>query len=289
MQDGPINTFGGGARLLPLGERLKRLPYWALFAAFLGLLFAYHIATNQTYTEIFEVLLNGLVVTVFVTVVAYTGAILIGLILAFMRLSKNPIIYQIATFYVEIIRGIPALVLLLYVAFVFVPGVVDALNTLGRSMVESGVFSHVGATLNQIALRDISNLARVIIALIIAYSPFISEIFRAGIESIPKGQSEAARSLGMTYWQSMRYVVLPQAIRNVLPPLGNDLIAMLKDSSLVSVLGVRDITGEGRVSAARSFLTFETYNVIAFMYLCMTLVLSGIVRWIERRTNEGRA
>jgi polar amino acid transport system permease protein len=99
---------------------------------------------------------------------------------------------------------------------------------------------------------------------------------------------EAARSMGMSYWQAMRYIILPQAIRNVLPPLGNDFIAMLKDSSLVSVLGVRDITGEGRVYIGSSFLLFQTYNVMAFLYLVMTLFLSAFVRWIERRMGQGR-
>ena len=133
-----------------------------------------------------------------------------------------------------------------------------------------------------------TDLARVIIALVVAYSAFLSEIFRAGIESIDRGQMEAARSLGMGYWKAMRYVILPQAVRNVLPALGNDFIAMLKDSSLVSVLGVQDISGLGRVYAASSFRTFETYNVMTFLYLCMTLLLSMAVRWLERRTTRDR-
>ena len=232
--------------------------------------------------------MNGVGITLYVTAVAYSAALLLGLLLAFARLSKNVIIYQTATFYVEIVRGVPALVLLLYIAFVGFDLFVSALNSIGAWLIERNFLVTLGAQLGNVRLRDIDNLTRAVVALVIAYSPFISEIFRAGIESIPRGQMEAARSLGMNYWQAMRYVILPQAIRNVLPPLGNDLIAMLKDSSLVSILGVRDITGEGRVGAARTFRTFETYNIIAFLYLSMTLALSGVVRWIERRTAEGR-
>lgn len=274
--------------MLPVGERLRRAPWWALVALLLGILFAWHIHTDQTYNEIFRAILNGVGITIYVTAVAYSAALFLGLLIAFARLSKNPIIYQVATFYVEIVRGVPALVLLLYIAFVGFDLFVRALNGLGTWLIDNNLLVSLGEQLQAVMLRDIDNLTRATVALVIAYSPFISEIFRAGIESIPRGQMEAARSLGMGYWQAMRYVILPQAIRNVLPPLGNDLIAMLKDSSLVSVLGVREITGEGRVGAARSFKTFETYNIMAFLYLCMTLMLSAVVRWLERRTSEGR-
>ncbi|MCS6870279.1 MAG: amino acid ABC transporter permease [Anaerolineae bacterium] len=283
-----IKVSAGESRLLPLSERLRRLPWWALTAALLGILFAWHIHTDQTYNQIFQAILNGVGITLYVTAIAYSAALVLGLLLAFARLSKNVIIYQIATFYVEIIRGVPALVLLLYIAFVGFELYVNAMNAIGAWLLERGWLIGLGEHFSTLRLRDIDNLTRAIVALVIAYSPFVSEIFRAGIESIPRGQMEAARSLGMNYWQAMRYVILPQAIRNVLPPLGNDLIAMLKDSSLVSILGVRDITGEGRVGAARTFRTFETYNIIAFLYLTMTLLLSGLVRWIERRTSEGR-
>ncbi len=283
-----IHTELGKSRLLPVGERLRRAPWWALVALLLGILFAWHIHTDQTYNEIFRAILNGVGITIYVTAVAYSAALFLGLLIAFARLSKNPIIYQVATFYVEIVRGVPALVLLLYIAFVGFDLFVRALNGLGTWLIDNKLLVSLGEQLQAVMLRDIDNLTRATVALVIAYSPFISEIFRAGIESIPRGQMEAARSLGMGYWQAMRYVILPQAIRNVLPPLGNDLIAMLKDSSLVSVLGVREITGEGRVGAARSFKTFETYNIMAFLYLCMTLMLSAVVRWLERRTSEGR-
>jgi polar amino acid transport system permease protein len=129
-------------------------------------------------------------------------------------------------------------------------------------------------------------LARAVAALAISYGAFSAEIFRAGIESIGKGQMEAARSLGMNYFQAMRYIILPQAIRRVLPPLGNDFIAMLKESSLVSALGVRDITQLGKLYAASSFQFFATYNAVAFIYLTMTILLSLGVKGLENRLKR---
>jgi polar amino acid transport system permease protein len=131
---------------------------------------------------------------------------------------------------------------------------------------------------------------RAVIALSITYGGFLAEIFRAGILSIGRGQMEAARSQGMNYWQSMRYIILPQAIRNVLPALGNDFISMLKDSSLVSVLAVRDITQIARLYAGRSFEYRETYITLAIMYLTMTVLLSFLLKFIEKRiqNNEQR-
>jgi polar amino acid transport system permease protein len=124
---------------------------------------------------------------------------------------------------------------------------------------------------------------RAIAGLAFAYGAFEAEVFRAGIQSIERGQMEAARSLGMGYFQAMRYVILPQAIRRVLPPLGNDFIAMVKDSSLISVLAVRELTHLGKLNRARTFRTFETWNTVTFLYLCLILLLSLGVKMLERR------
>ncbi|MGW8181316.1 MAG: amino acid ABC transporter permease, partial [bacterium] len=113
------------------------------------------------------------------------------------------------------------------------------------------------------------------------------EVFRAGIQSIEKGQLEASKALGLNWFQTMRLVVLPQAIRRILPPLGNDFISMLKESSLVSVLGVEEITLRGKQYSARSFLYPQTYNTVAFLYLSMTLILSMGVKFMERRLQTG--
>ena len=135
----------------------------------------------------------------------------------------------------------------------------------------------------EISVRQFDFTVRAILALTIGYSAFISEIFRAGIESIGKEQTEAAQTEGASYWQTMRFILLPQAVRNVLPALGNEFIAMLKDSALVSVLGVQDITQLGKVYSASTFKFFETYSIVALLYLVMTLGLALFVRWVEQR------
>ena len=137
------------------------------------------------------------------------------------------------------------------------------------------------------SVRDFDMTWRAIVALMISYSAFIAEIFRAGIEAVPRGQVEAAQSLGLKRRHVMRFVVLPQAVRIVIPPLGNDFVAMIKDSALVSALGVQDITQLGKVYSASTFLFFETYNVVAYLYLVMTISLSLIVRGLERRMKGG--
>ena len=135
-------------------------------------------------------------------------------------------------------------------------------------------------------MRDVSLLWRAIIALTIGYSAFISEVFRAGIQAVDKGQIEAAKSLGLKRGHRFRLIILPQAIRTILPPLGNDFIAMVKDSSLVSVLGVADITQMGKIYAAGSFRFFETYSIVAYIYLILTVGLSLALRALERRLRQ---
>jgi polar amino acid transport system permease protein len=155
---------------------------------------------------------------------------------------------------------------------------VNGLNWVGGPLIERGLIA-------EISIRQFGFVARAILALTIGYSAFISEIFRAGIESIEKEQSEAAQTEGATYWQVMRFILLPQAVRNVLPALGNEFIAMLKDSALVSALGVQDITQLGKVYSASTFRFFETYTIAALLYLVMTLGLALFVRWAEQRLD----
>jgi polar amino acid transport system permease protein len=214
--------------------------------------------------------------TVYVSAVAYVLAIVLGLLLSLMRVYHSRVTQEISSFYVEIIRGVPMLVLLYYISFVGAPALVAALNWLTSPLIGAGL-------MDEINVRDIDFTARAILALTIGYSAFISEIFRAGIESIGKEQTEAAQTEGATYWQTMRFILLPQAVRNVLPPLGNELIAILKDSALVSALGVQDITQLGKVYSASTFKFFETYSIVALLYLVMTLGLAMVVRTLERR------
>ena len=135
----------------------------------------------------------------------------------------------------------------------------------------------------ELLVRDVSLLWRAIMALTIGYSAFISEVFRAGIQAVERGQIEAAKALGLSRTQRFRLIVFPQAIRTILPPLGNDFVAMVKDSSLVSVLGVADITQMGKIYAAGSFRFFETYSIVAYIYLILTVGLSLALRALERR------
>lgn len=252
------------SRIAPSFERMSEWPWWLIVVIILGLFIVLQIITDQRMSVVFSAIAAGVVVTIRVTLIAYLCAVMIGLIVGFARVSSNKIILNIASFYVEVVRGVPILVLLMYIAFVAVP---IAANALG------------------IRTRDFPNELRVILGLAIAYGAFESEIFRAGIQSIEKGQMEAARAIGMTYFQAMRHIILPQAIRRVLPALGNDFIAMLKDSSLVSVLGVGDITQLTKLYAASTFLFFQSYSILAFIYLSMTILLSRVVRTLETRLS----
>lgn len=262
---------------------LARLPYWLLFALLIAFVLLWNISTDDTYTLIFNAVAAGVGMTLLVTVVAYVGALVVGLAVELLRWTGNRLLMEIATFYVEIIRGVPMLVLLYYIAFVGAPGLVDLINWTGTGLIALGLDGSMAQTLAGFSIRNLSFATRAILALIIGYSAFVAEIYRGGIESIDRGQSEAGLSLGMSRWQTLRLVVLPQAVRRVLPPLGNDFVAMLKDSALVSVLGVQDITRLGDTYASSTFRFFETYNVVAFLYLIMTVALSLLVRTMERR------
>ena len=269
-----------------LTDNLSDLPWWALIIGLGALFLIYSFYTDETYGEIFAFIREGLIITIRVTLIAYAFSITFGLLAGLGRVSKNPVIYTLATVYVQIMRGLPILVTLLYVAFVIIPLAVAQINDLGTFLAEQNYLDPDNILVrlgNRRAGLEVSFEVRAIIALAISYGAFSAEIFRAGIESIGRGQMEAARSLGMNYFEAMRYIILPQAVRRVLPPLGNDFIAMLKDSSLVSALGVRDITQLGRLYTNTSFLYLKTYNVVAFMYLCMTILLSLGVKALEKR------
>ncbi len=266
-----------------LVDRLAGAPWWLILILLAGVILAFLFSTGATYQAVFGRIVAGLVLTVYITLVAYLAALIIGLVAGLGRVSKNTVIFTIATLYVQIIRGVPIIVQIFYWAFVITPLVISGLNALGNAFAP---FLGAENSLTQLTTQKFDNLYRIIFALAFAYGGFEAETFRAGIESIGKGQMEAARSLGMSYAQAMRYVILPQAIRRVLPPLGNDLISMLKDSSLASVLGVRDATNEARLYAASTFRFVETYNSLAFTYLSLTLILSLVVKLLEDRWKQ---
>ncbi len=196
---------------------------------------------------------NGLWTTIWISAVASIFGLIIGVITGLCRVSKNLTLRHLSITYIEIIRGTPLLVQL----FIF--------------------YFFLGTVL------DISRIASGIGALSLFAGAYVAEIIRAGIQSIPKGQMEAARSLGMNVPQAMVYIILPQAFKRTLPPLAGQFISLIKDSSLVSVIAITDLTKSGREIITSTFATFEIWFLVAFLYLILTFSLSQIVAWVERR------
>jgi polar amino acid transport system permease protein len=266
-------------------ERLRNVPWWLVGIILLAVSVFVLITTNPAYNDAFNFIKAGLVVTLSTTFFAFVVALVLGLLAGLGRISENTFLINLSTFYVEVIRGIPMLVLIFFIALVGVPAVVDLFKSIGTWLATSGVLGATNFLTNAKGSSVPMNI-RAIIALSITYGAFLAEIFRAGIQSIDKGQMEAARSQGMTRWQAMRYIILPQAIRNVMPALGNDFISMLKDSSLVSILAVRDITQIARIYAGNTFQYQTTYITLAILYLTMTLLLSFLLKFLEKRTRQ---
>jgi polar amino acid transport system permease protein len=250
-------------------------PWWLVALLLIGGALAAVIVANDIYAQVFRTVVNGIGITVTVTLIAFLLATLLGLGIALLGLSDSLVLRQLARFYIEIIRGIPILVLLFYIAFVGAPAFVAAYNVLTAPLASAGL-------MEPMMVRDVSLMWRAIIALMIGYAAFIAEIFRAGFQSVDQGQIEAAKALGLSRFQRFRLVVFPQAIRVIFPPLSNDFVSMVKDSSLVSVLGVADITQMGKVYAAGSFRFFETYSIVTYIYLILTIGLSLGLRQVER-------
>ncbi|MEJ6403947.1 amino acid ABC transporter permease [Yoonia sp. 2307UL14-13] len=261
--------------MIPTSPDDRDFPWWLVAVVAIGLYVFWQVLTVEEYSRVLNTLQRGIWVTIYVTLVSYTMACVLGLLLAMAALSRFLILRQVARFYVEVVRGIPIIVLLLYVAFVLAPAMVAAWNWIAESI-----------GFEPVRTRDFSLLWRAVIALTIAYSSFLAEVFRAGLQSVDQGQIEAAEALGLNRWQRFRFIVFPQALRMILPPLGNDFVAMVKDSSLVSVLGVTDVTQLGKVTAAGNFRYFETYNVVALVYLTITISLSLALRKFEKRMRS---
>lgn len=200
-----------------------------------------------------DVFISGVVMTLQVSVLALIISIPIGIVAGLCRISKNKVISAIAAAYVEVMRGVPLLVLLFWIFFVL--GKILRLGAFNSAVLGLAVFS--GA--------------------------FIAEIVRAGIEAIPRGQMEAARSTGMTYFQAMRFIILPQAFRKVLPPMASQFIILIKDSSLVSVISITDLTLNAKNLVATSFRSLEVWTFVALLYFVMTFTLSQIIRYFERK------
>ena len=282
--------------------RLYTFPYWFLFLVILGVVLAISILTNSVYSNIFGQLVEGVFMTLFVSGTSYATALLIAIIVGITR--SNPPdppqsrqtfsqaaarvlrigLFNVCTVYVSVMRGIPILIVLLVTAFIVVPAM--------RGVLNDAVLAGLRDLLGDPEIPDIiwrgSSPMTAIVALGATYGAYMSETIRAGIQSIPKGQFEAAYSVGMTYWQTMRSIVLPQAFRNVLPPLGNDFVAMIKDSSLLAFLGIRDVTQIAKLSSGRSFRYVETYAVTAYIYLTLVILASTLVNLLEDTINIER-
>ncbi len=243
--------------LIPEREEEAVFSAWRIsFFGALALLILLPIVSPDPYKRILEFLPDGIARTFEVTVLSIFFAFFLGLFTGLGRISRIKIINRIATIYVEVIRGIPLLVQIFYIYY-----------ALGKFL-------------------RIPDITSAVVAMAVCYGAYLGEIFRAGIQSIPKGQMEAALALGMTRNQAMWKIILPQTIRVVLPPVGNEFIALLKDSSLVSILAVSDLLRRGREFASKTFYYFETYTMVALVYLVLTLFFSRLVAIMEKRLNN---
>lgn len=247
--------------------------WWGVLIAVLGLIVVLIAIRPDPFQRILEYVSDGIGITLVTTVVSFVLVLVLGMLGGLGRLSRNRVIFGITTLYVEIIRGIPLLVQLLFWYYALPP-----------------IVAQIGTALNVEGLVrfQADPVAMAVVGLTICYGAYMSEIYRAGIQSIPRGQYEAARSQGMTYFQAMRYVILPQAVRVILPPVGNEFISLLKDTSLVSVVAVADMTRRGREFMSKNFNPIETWLMIGLLYLVMTLVSARVVAWLEKRTTIDR-
>ncbi len=253
-----------------VGELSKLDPWWGLVVIVLALILLLLFSQPNPYQRILRFTEDGIWITLLVTVVSAALTLVLGLFGGLGRISKNRFIYAIVSLYVEIVRGIPLLVQLLIWYFVF-PAVITQI----------GVKLNIPAFKNYLA----DPIMMAILGISVCYAAYMAEIVRAGIESLPTGQMEAARSLGMTKFQAMRYVILPQAYRTIMPAIGNEFISILKDSSLVSVVAVSDLTRRGREFMSTTFLPIETWTMVALLYLLMTLISARVVNIIEKKTK----
>ncbi len=259
---------------IPGAEPSSRIDaWWGLFIGVVGLTIVLVIFKPDPYARIVQFVRDGIVITLTLTIVSFFLVLFVGLAGGLGRLSKNRLLRGVTTLYVEIVRGIPLLVQLLYWYYAF-PSIVRALGT------SLGIPAMADYRANAIGTA--------ILGMTFCYGAYMTEIYRAGIQSIPKGQLEAARSLGMSYFQAMRHIILPQAVRVILPPVGNEFISLLKDSSLASVVAVTELTRRGREFMAATYMPIETWTMVGLLYLIMTLFASRLVAWSERRMQVER-
>jgi polar amino acid transport system permease protein len=298
---------GSGTRrwldVRPLARAIVQRQSWFIAFIIFDILVIHAVNSDSILRETWNYIQPGITTTIQITIVAFLLAVLIGLVTAFGRISRNIIIYNASTLYVELFRGLPLLVIILIFAFVVAPGFVDWVSGGGDTAAQAGaaripflddlIQRLVGIPDERIATttlrtRDIDPVWRIMFAFALTYGAFMSEVFRAGIESIGRGQMEASRSLGMTYFQAMRYVILPQAIRNVLPALANNFVFLLKDTSLASVVAVSEISYLTRQYSSNRFRYPEGLLVLSFIYANLTIILSMGAYYLEARLQADR-
>jgi len=272
-----MQPSGGAGKILgkiPGAEPSAKIDAWWGLVIFTVLVTAGMVLLRpDPFRRLLVFVSDGIAISIELTVISFILTLVVGLIGGLGRLSKNRIIFGISTVYVEVIRGIPLLVQLLWWYFAM-PVVIQSL---GRALNYEPLIHY-----------QANGFLMAVLGFVVCYGAYMSEIYRAGIQSIPRGQMEAARSQGMTYIQAMQYVVLPQAIRVILPPLGNEFIALLKDSSLVSVVAVADLTRRSREFMSTNFIPIETWFFTALLYLIMTLLSARVVNFIEHKTRIER-
>lgn len=249
---GPPGSSGGWS--------WSEFPWWLVGIALTVAFILVEVLTDETWREGFDFIILGLPLTLILTAGGFVIAIGLGLIVALARLSNNTVVRNLSMYYIELIRGVPVIVTILFISF--------------------AVFGE-GSRL--LGFPQVDKLWRGIIALGLIYAAFIAEVFRAGIQSIPRGQIEAGSSVGMSQRQVFVNIVMPQAIRNIMPALGNDLIALLKDSALVSLIAVRELTQQTRLWTGTNFTFIQGYLILTAFYLTLTVSLSLLLRWYERR------
>ena len=209
----------------------------------------------------YGVLMEGTKYTILVSLVSLVVGFVLGLLICLMKMSNFKVLKLLSSAYVQILRGTPLFVQVFIIYF--------GLPQLGIDFPDIGPIS--------------SKFIAGAFALSINSSAYIAEIFRSGIQSVDKGQMEAGRSLGLTWGQTMRYIIMPQAFKAIIPPLGNEFIAMLKDSSLVSVIGFEELTRRGQLIIAKTYASFEIWGTVAVIYLIMTVTISQLVGYLERK------
>ncbi len=229
----------------------------------------------ETVIHSLPVLLLGAVKTLQITTISVFIGCILGLAAGLARLSQRRILRFLATCYVDFIRGTPLLVQVVIVYF----GIPQVLRE-----IQSYLVNAYGITP---FFKNIPVFLAAVIACSLNSGAYVAEIFRAGIQSIDKGQMEAARSLGMTHGQAMRYVILPQAFKRVIPPLGNEFIALLKDTSVLSVIGFEELFRRGQLIVGATYQAFQIYLTVAFIYLVMVIAFSRLVDYLERRLKTG--